>query len=226
MVMLLLGVMAMIIGKLREPSTLPIRQVRIEGDFAHMSRELIEQTAAPLVTGGFFTIDLRRVESELEALPWVYRVALRRQWPDTLEIRVIEQVAIARWGDEALLNQYGELFAPPATEFPGGLPVLHGPEGKERELIERFLSVAELAKQIGQKPRALVEDQRRAWHLLLDNGVEVTLGRGDPVNRVERLVEVYPQGLQAEFARVARIDMRYTNGFAVAWKQGAAAGAQ
>jgi hypothetical protein len=49
-------------------------------------------------------LDLRDLRRELEALPWVYRAELRRRFPDTLEIRVVEQVPIARWGDGAFLN--------------------------------------------------------------------------------------------------------------------------
>jgi len=171
-----------------------------------------------LVSGGFFTIDLRRVEAAVEALPWVYDVSLRRQWPDTLELRVTEQVAIARWGDEALLNQYGELFSPPVESFPGGLAVLHGPVGQQRELIARFIKVSELLKGAGLRPRALVEDERRAWRLTLDSGVEMLLGREEMLARLERFVTVYPQTLARKAEALARVDLRYTNGFAVAWR--------
>ena len=211
---------------LRDPHTLPVRNVRIEGDFVHLDRGELEAAAAPLVSGGFFTIDLRRVEEVIEALPWVYDVSLRRQWPDTLEVRVVEQVAIARWGDRALLNQYGELFEPLQASVPQGLPILHGPEGKERELIDRFIKVTEMLKTVDLQPRELVEDQRRAWHLSLDRGVKITLGRDDTVARLQRFLAVYPQTLADRIDALAQIDLRYTNGFAVAWRDKNASAAQ
>ena len=33
----------------------------------------------------------------LAALPWVERVVVRKQWPDTLEILITEHRALARW---------------------------------------------------------------------------------------------------------------------------------
>lgn len=224
--LVLAGALSAVIAKLRDPHTLPVRNVHIEGEFVHLDRAELEAVAAPLVSGGFFTIDLRRVEDAVESLPWVYDVSLRRQWPDTLELRVVEQVAIAQWGEQSLLNQYGELFSPPPGSFPRGLPVLHGPDGKERELIERFIAVSDMLKQVGLQPRALVEDQRRAWHLALENGVELTLGRDATLARLKRFLAVYPQTLKQKFDTVTRVDLRYTNGFAVAWREQQAPAAQ
>jgi len=224
--LVLIAATSALLAKLRDPHTLPVRQVRIEGEFVHLDRRELEAVAAPLVSGGFFTIDLRRVEEAVEALPWVYDVSLRRYWPETLELRVVEQVAIARWGDKALLNQYGELFEPSTESFPQGLPRLYGPAGKERDLIDRFIKVSEMLKTVGLKPRELVEDPRRAWQLSLDNGVTITLGRDDTVARLKRFLAVYPQTLADKSDTLARVDLRYTNGFAVAWREQNAPAAQ
>lgn len=204
--------------KLRDPRTLPVQQVRIEGEFAHLDRAELERVAAPLVAGGFFTIDLREVETAVEALPWVFDASLRREWPGTLVLAVSEQVAIAHWGEDALLNPYGELFTPPPASFPAGLPELHGPAGQQRALIERFIEVSKLLKTAGLQPRALIEDERRAWRLTLDNGVEILLGREESLARLERFVAVYPQTLERRADALQRVDLRYTNGFAVAWR--------
>jgi cell division protein FtsQ len=127
-------------------------------------------------------------------------------------------VAIARWGEDALLNPYGELFSPPPASFPAGLPELHGPAGQQRSLIERFIEVGKLLKTAGLRPRALIEDERRAWRLTLDNGVEMLLGREESLARLARFVAVYPQTLERRVDALQRVDLRYTNGFAVAWR--------
>jgi cell division protein FtsQ len=67
--------------------------------------------------------------------------------------------------------------------------------------------------------RALVQDERRAWHLLLGNGIPVDVGRGNLDARVARLSRVYPKVLAPRAVHIRRIDLRYTNGFAVAWKR-------
>src|SRR5678816_2292351 len=51
------------------------------------------------------------LRAALEQVPWVRRAAVRRVWPDRLEVSLEEQVPLARWGAEALVNTYGERFA-------------------------------------------------------------------------------------------------------------------
>jgi cell division protein FtsQ len=43
------------------------------------------------------------------------------------------------------------------------------------------------------------------------------IGRADPEPRLRRLVRVLPQLLAGEARGFERIDLRYTNGFAVRW---------
>ncbi len=222
--MVVVSVIALIgaaVAKLRDPHTLPIRTVVVEGELRHLNRERLVERAAPHVSGGFFSLRLGKAEHVLESLPWVHRVSLRRRWPDTLVIHVHEQVPIAYWGEQALLNRHGERFAPPKAEFPEGLPRLEGPDGKERELIERFLDFDSQLSRVGLQLMGLSKDRREAWHLELAGGIRLALGRGADTHRLERFLAAYPAALAHEAGRIARIDLRYTNGFAVAWRAGA-----
>ena len=212
----LMGLMLAGAAKLRDPRTLPIRSVKVEGEFHHLSRERLVEAATPHVHGGFFSVDLNAVEQALEALPWVHSASLRRRWPDTLVVRVNEQVPVARWGEYALLNRYGDLFRPPGEELPSDLPVLSGPRGKQRELIERYLAISERLRPIGLVPSALTQDERRAWHLELVGGVRIDLGRAEQERRLSRLIAVYRQTLSREWETVRSVDLRYPNGLAVA----------
>jgi len=50
------------------------------------------------------------------------------------------------------------------------------------------------------------------------------VGRAAPEARLRRLVAAWPAALAGRAGRVARVDLRYTNGFAVRWRPGAAPG--
>lgn len=216
----LIGLLAGVVAKLRDPYTLPIRAVQIEGELRHLNRARLEQVAAPVVSGGFFSVDLRAVQEALAGLPWVYRVGVRRQWPDRLVVAVEEQRPVAQWGESALVNPYGELFHPPREEFPQGLPVLRGPEGKSRELLKEYAALAERLAPLGLRVVMLEENERLAWRLRLDNGIEVALGREQRAERLARFERVYAAALADRAAQIAAVDLRYTNGLAVAWRQG------
>ena len=63
---------------------------------------------APYATGSFLTADLMTLRREIEKLPWVYRVTARRRWPAEIEVTLIEQQPLARWGTQGYLNHEGE----------------------------------------------------------------------------------------------------------------------
>jgi cell division protein FtsQ len=204
---------------LRDPNNLPIRQVRFEDALGDAARSELQVAIAHGLAGNFFTVNLRGIERALDELGWVKSSSVRRQWPSTLVIDIQEQVPVARWGKDALLNRAGKIFKPLAGTYPRHLPILHGPAGRTGLLLARFQRLSNILAPARLSVRALVQDQRRAWHLLLDNGIAVAIGRGDPVARVARLARVYPQVLVSHASHIERIDLRYTNGLAVAWKQ-------
>lgn len=217
LMVLVLAVMALGIAKLRDPHSFPIRTVQIEGEFRYLDPRAIEDAAMPHVRGGFFSIRLRSVEQALLALPWVQSVSLRRRWPGNLVIRVREQEPVARWGDDALLNPYGEVFSPPPEEFPDRLPQIRGLEGRARELLAELGRLRIALRDRGLDVRALSEDARRAREIELANGIAVALGRLDHEGRIRRLLEAYPEALAPQAGDIRRIDLRYTNGLAVEW---------
>ncbi len=59
-------------------------------------------------------------------MPWVRKVALRRQWPRRLEVTIEEHSPLARWNDAGLVNAQGEVFV---ADYDGELPQFDGPEG-------------------------------------------------------------------------------------------------
>ncbi|MBK1672554.1 cell division protein FtsQ [Ectothiorhodospira shaposhnikovii] len=208
------------VAHLMEPDTLPIRSVEVEGELRHMVPETLSAAIAPHVRGGFFNLDLRQVERSVKALPWVRGVWVRREWPDRIVIRIEEQVPVARWGSDALVNQYGELFRPELSEAPEGLPFLEGREGRQRQLMERFLAVQARLADVGLEVSGIKEDARRSWVIQLEDGGQVLMGRGMDADRLDRLVRMYPRLEEHRDEPIRRIDMRYTNGIAVAWQSG------
>ncbi len=62
--------------------------------------------------------------------------------------------------------------------------------------------------------------ERRAWQLQLRDGPLVILGRSDVDNRINRFTGTVVLSLNDQLHRVKKIDMRYTNGFAVEWQDG------
>ena len=50
-------------------------------------------------------------------------------------------------------------------------------------------------------------------------GVELLLGRDQIIEKMRRFTAIYQQELVQESDKIARIDLRYANGLAVAWRE-------
>jgi cell division protein FtsQ len=72
----------------------------------------------------------------------------------------------------------------------------------------------------GVRMVALRLDARGAWEIDLDNGVRVRLGRRQVDERFERFVAAALRLVVQRSAEVAYVDMRYTNGFSIGWRNG------
>jgi len=199
----------------------PIESVAVEGTFQRVPSVRIEAAMAEYLDEGFLSLNLGEVRANLEAMPWVAKASVSREWPGVVRISVVEEQAAARWGRAGLLNTRGELFVEEATHLPVELPRLNGPEGTELEVAQRYFELQQKLEQRGLSVTVLNLDERGSWDLKLSNGINVRLGSTSIEQRIARLFLALDQVL-ADSSRVNYIDMRYTNGFAVGWKPASA----
>lgn len=217
--LVLAGVLGWLWATLTDPRVLPIKQVEVQGPFSHVDAQRVRDAAAPYLTGNFFTVDVRRLQRAVEALPWVRHAEVRRAWPEAIHVTVTEQEAVARWGEDGMVNEAGEIFEPPRTSYPTGLPALRGPEGSGKTVVKALKDMSAMLVPLDLRIVRVNLDERRAWSLELDNGMQLILGRGDGYRRLLKFVRFYRRALQGRAAQVERVDLRYSNGFAVRWKQ-------
>jgi len=202
----------------------PARNLVVEGTFQRVTPLQIEAAVTNGLDAGFVSADLGELRRRVKAIDWVDRVNVGRSWPDTLIVRVTEHQAAARWGENGLLNVRGELFTEQAQhDFPE-LPRLAGPRGSEREVARRYLAVRGKLAEADLALQSLSMDERGAWLLVLGSGQEIRLGRRDIDERLYRFFDVVAPALASELKRVAYVDLRYTNGFAVGWREAPATG--
>lgn len=216
---LMAGIAGWGVSRLSDPTVLPLKVVRIDGRLKHLDRRDIENAVGAVMRGNFFTLDVRAVRAAAGRLPWVERVSVRRVWPDTLRMHVTEQVAFARWGKQRLVNPVGQVFAPAAEQIPTGLPLLQGPDGSGPRVVARFREVRQKFAALGLEVTSMSQDPRGAWRMVLQQDLELALGSADTDQRLHRFLQVYPQLSGQQGRRLKRVDLRYTNGFAVHWER-------
>jgi len=215
---LLLGVST--IAWIHQDDSLPIKHVSVKGELVYTEKADLVTSVTPYVKGSFFNVDVVKVRRAAEDLPWVSQVQVRRIWPDKLLLQVDEHKAIAQWGDDGLVDEQGEVFYPPKSTMPSGLVMMHGFKGGSKVMTQRLVEIHQQMSRLGLKVTELTMDKRRSWQLRFSNGMKIELGRANSEQRLQRFAKVYQMGLKEYQDNIEGVDMRYTNGLAVIWKNG------
>lgn len=198
----------------------PITSITIDGPFQRVTALQIEEAISDELGAGFFTANLASIRERIVALTWIDEARVARRWPGTLTISVSEQIPAAIWGERGLMNTRGELFVDDARHVPAELPRLRGPEGQSSVVARRYLDMREHLMPSGLDVRAVTLDARGAWSVTLGNGIDVRLGRRDVDARVQLFLDVAANIVSSREAEIDFVDMRYSNGFTIGWKNG------
>lgn len=195
-----------------------IENVSINGAIDAVDRAALKDIIRQHTAGGFLRVKMERLEEELELLTWVRHASVQRYWPDTLSVNVLQHSPIARWGDAGLMNVYGDLFYPNDIEAYQSLPILYGEAVRAKDLARTFEVSMQQLKPLGLHLRGLFEDERQSKHLVLVDGLVISIGDGDVTEKIDRFITAYEQYLAENLSEVKKVDLRYTNGLAVEWK--------
>lgn len=200
-----------------------ITAVRIAGEFRYLSQQALRERVNEYLRAGFFGLNVAAVRDAVLALPWVRDASVRRVWPDSLHIAVVERQPAARWGDDGLLESDGTLFSPEVGGADGlaDLPVLRGPVGSHHRVLKSYREVRQWLDPLRQSMRWMSMSARGALRVGLGNGTTLVLGSAPTAASVSRFAQTFDALLAERSPDVEQIDLRYVNGFAVRWKESA-----
>ena len=200
----------------RQPA-FAIREVVVVTPPKRASAAQLEAVIRDAIHGTFFTIDLAGARAAIGSVPWVRSVALRRQWPRRLEVSIEEHEPLARFGEGALVNTFGETFA---GAYAGALPRFAGPAAHAAEMAARYREWSAIVAPLALEITDVAMSARGGWRIRANGAagaLTLELGRDEPDARLKRFVDAHPRTVGALARRGTRIefvDLRYRNGFA------------
>lgn len=200
----------------------PVRQIQVIHPLKHLQSAEIEQISRQYLQGNIFTADVSAAQSALAKLPWVYKVQVKRIWPDTVQLDIRERDPVARWNDQQLVDTDGQIFNAVVHEQ---LPVFVGSSGSARYMTVHLLTFENLLQSTGLHIQQLQLSNRSAWQLTLSNGITLKLGREKVEQRLAHFVWAWPQVLQKQASNIDYVDLRYPDGFALRYKNKAVSAA-
>lgn len=194
---------------------LPIEDYRIVSTLKKVKQAEVDAIIEPYMGRSFWNIPLAEIQSKLVRLDWVTKARVARSWPNLLGVSLTEQIPIARWGDNGLVNQLGEVFYPRSLDDYQDLVKLSGDLSFSSKVAKRFAQLQPLFadRQLWIAALALADDQ--VWTLTLFEGPQIRFSESLWQEQIERFLLVYPKLTNPLRNSAVYYDLRYSNGIAL-----------
>ena len=222
------------------PHRFPIKEIKISGDFVNADSSAVRSVVQSKLKGNFFSVNLGELENAVEGVEWIYSTAIRRLWPSTIVVEIVEIKPVANWGEDKWLNFTGDLVARPQGKVPysaAALPAISGPEGESRKIWAAFRNWSGQFSSVGLSLDSLSLDKTGLWTLELALGalvvnqnqneeqpaagvVTMVVDRVGAEHKVDRFIHALSRELIDRFPQMLHVDLRYPNGFAIQWQDG------
>lgn len=192
-----------------------VKYVAVNGDLTEIQKTKVYERIAAM---DLKNVEIKKVRLTLSEIDWIAETNVERQWPDSLIVEVIPEVAVALWNENDYINDKGRIFNTKYLQ-PGRLPQLSGPHGTELEVISQYRRISSLMLREGKAIASLSVDDRGAWTVQNSDGIDILLGKDDVIDRVQKMLLVTKQIQRAgRSEEIERVDTRYTNGVAIRWQ--------
>ena len=202
-----------------------VTRITVTGDTSHNSAATLRANVAPKLAGNFYTMDLAQARAAFEAVPWVRRAVVRREFPNRLKVALQEHQAVAYWGPDSelrLVNSFGEVFEANVGDVEqDDLPRLSGPEQQSAQILAMYRLLKSTFELLDADVDELQLTPRGGWRAQLGSGAVVELGSGtteEVLRRTQRFARTLTQvsgryGRRADALLTA--DLRYPEGYAL-----------
>ena len=196
-----------------------IDRVIINGEFNYLSERDVIDLIDEIVQTGFLTLNLPELNRKIVEQDWIRSSSIRRSWPATLIVNIEEEIPVARWGEQQLLNNVGDYIDVINKDSVSHLPVIFSQAGDTKEIIKIYQLISELLGPVGLRIDEVESDNAGSWTLTVLSDIKIILGRDQLVEKLQRLQSVWMAELSSQEKNINVIDLRYPNGLAVKWKQ-------
>ena len=193
----------------------PLDLVRVEGDLSEGERTVVTAAVYEAMSKGD-VINARALRQEIADINWVRAVTVRRTWPNSVHVAVNREIPTVRWGFNEYLNGKGDILSM-AENYSADLPSVNTAYTDSATSIQLFKTFSALVERSGLRIAELEESRAVGWTLTFANGLSVTMGKKNLLQRLRRFVHVYEEILQGNENHVVDADARYPNGVAIEW---------
>lgn len=220
-----LALLAALVGWASRHPVFAVRGITVTGEVTHNNALTLRANVAHKLSGTFFTLDINAARLAFEAVPWVRKAVVRREFPNRLQVQLQEHHAVAYWGVEGeskLLNRFGEVFEANVGEIEHeAVPRLNGPDGQAAQVLAMYQTLEPMFDMLDLTIEQAELTSHGGWRVRLDTGAAVELGGGSSaeiLERTERFIKTLTQ-VTSRYGRkpdaLESADLRHVDGYAI-----------
>ena len=208
------GHMPAIVQAVTSRTGFALAQVHINGNRETSEIDVLDKIGLDGWTS-MIGFNARTARERIASLPWVQTVSVRKIYPSTVNVRIVEKKPFAIWqhdGQLSLIERDGAVIAPYSNPAFAKLPLVVGPGGREKAsaIVAKVAAYPRLAALV----TGYIRVGTRRWDLSLSNGITIKLpdeGEDQALADVEKMDKAHSL-LSRD---IVAVDMRLTDRIAV-----------
>lgn len=189
-------------------------------DLTIAQHQALQQTMNQQTVSSFFTTDLQALRDIAMGLAWVDQISVTRDWQRGIVITALPKQAVANFGTERLVDAKGAVFVPADSEelTKAQFATLQGEMTQAPVIMQQMQQINDWYAQLDMKVEDIILTPRMTWLVRFDNGLRVIVDNENTAQKLLNLSQLLNNQLSDRRDNMQSIDLRYKNGFTVAWK--------
>ncbi|WP_367105624.1 cell division protein FtsQ/DivIB [uncultured Psychrobacter sp.] len=182
--------------------------------------QALQQTMSQQPVSSFFTSDLQALRDIAMGLAWVDQVSVTRDWQRGIVISALPKQAVAKFGTERLVDAKGAVFVPADSQelVQSQFVTLQGEIAQAPVIMQQMQQINNWYAPLDIQVEDIILTPRMTWLLRFDNGLRVIVDNENTAQKLLNLSQLLNNQLSERRNEIQSVDLRYKNGFTVAWK--------
>ena len=180
----------------------------------------LQQAVEPIGEVQFFGADLVKIHQHISQLTWVESANVQRDWNNGVVVSVTARRPIANFGSDRLLDANGVVYEPAESSqlMNPNLVNLHGRDTESQQIMQKLKRINTWYAPLDVRVQDLILTPRQTWIIRFNNGMRIMVDHEDTEQKLYNLAIQLQSALANDFGRIDSVDLRYKNGFAIAWR--------
>lgn len=196
-------------------SAIDMQSARPNESLKYVNKEQLFEQLKPHLSGSYFHVDLNKAREVALQTEWVSDVKIERKLPATVRLTIKEHEPVAQWIRDdktaGLIDSDGKIFQ--AAYQGEKLPEFDAEAHVLPQMALQYKTFADELQPLRLSILRLQYTPRASWTMMLNNGIELRLGKQDVNTRMARFIDAWQHSLN-EISGLDYVDMRYSDGFA------------